>query len=145
MKNKPYVITILVAIAIAALGFFAGVKYQEITASSGKTWQYQGRAANAGGQGRGGQRGGGMTIGEIIGQDDKSVTIKLDDGSSKIIFLSDNAVIAKTDTAAKGDLKTGVRVGVFGTTNSDGSITAQNVQLNPQFRGSGASSSPSPK
>ena len=72
--------------------------------------------------------------GEILSVDANSLTVKLPDGSSKIVTFSDTTQINKADKATAADLKTGVTVAVFGTTNSDGSVTAQNIQLNPQIR-----------
>lgn len=63
--------------------------------------------------------------------DSNSLTIKLQDGSSKIVILSDKTAYVKSDKASKTDLKAGETVAVFGTDNSDGSVTAQNVQLSP--------------
>lgn len=55
---------------------------------------------------------------------------------SEIIFEAlDTLTINKATTATKSDLKTGEKVAVFGTPNSDGSVTAQSIQLNPMFRG----------
>jgi hypothetical protein len=82
----------------------------------------------------GGRGAGGANVGEIVSMDANSVTIKLQDGSSKIINLSSSTTYSKTDTASKTDLKTGDRIAAFGTPNSDGSITAQNIQVNPMFR-----------
>jgi hypothetical protein len=73
--------------------------------------------------------------GEIIAADEKSITVKLQDGSSKIVLLSDKTEINKTASTTKEDLKVGEKVAAFGTENSDGSVTAQSVQLNPRFRG----------
>ncbi len=78
--------------------------------------------------------------GEILSSDDKSITVKLQDGSSKIVLLSDKTQINKATSVTKLDLKSGEKVAVFGSENSDGSVTAQNIQLNPQFRGVGSSS-----
>lgn len=78
--------------------------------------------------------GGRQVIGEIISQDDKSITVKLQDESTKIVLLSDKTSINKATEVSKSDLKTGEKVGVFGTENTDGSVTAQNIQLNPVFR-----------
>ena len=91
------------------------------------------------GQGRrfGGQAGAGFrpVAGEILSMDDKFITVKLPDGSSKIVLFSDKTAIDKSATGTKEDLTVGMRVAVFGQDNSDGSVTAQNIQLNPMFRG----------
>ena len=76
-------------------------------------------------------------VGQIISSDSSSITIKMQDGSSKIVILSGSTNITESTSAAKESLKTGQNVMVIGQTNSDGSVTAQNIQLNPQMRGFG--------
>lgn len=128
--NKQYLITIILILVVGAGTFFAGMKYQESKRLAGRFGNFQG-AAN--GQS---QRGQGLrpVNGEIISADDKSITVKLQDGSSKIVLLSDTTTVSKSADATKADLKVGEKVATFGTENSDGSITAQNVQLNPTLR-----------
>jgi len=45
--------------------------------------------------------------------------------------MSDATQINQVASATKSDLKVGTTVVVFGQTNSDGSVTAQNIQINP--------------
>jgi len=123
--NKNLTITVLVAVVAAGAGFFSGSKY---TAS--KRTAQRGNFTMRPPTGRQGFR---PVSGEVLNVDDKSMTVKLPDGSSKIVILSDTTVISKSDTTAKSDVKVGDKVGVFGTDNSDGSVTAQSVQLNFQF------------
>ena len=128
MKNPKLIAIIAVLIVLGGGSFYAGMKYQESKAQSG-TGQFQNRN-------RSGFR---PVAGEIIGSDDKSITVKLADGSSKIVLLSEKTEINKADKANVVDLKAGEKVAVFGTENSDGSISAQNIQLNPQLRMTGGS------
>lgn len=134
-------ITVIIVVVVAAVAFFGGTKYQQTQAqgtANGGQFAHggaNGQDRQGGNAGRG--RFGGATVGEILSIDANSVTVKLQDGSSKIINISGSTTFSKTDTASKSDLKTGERVAAFGLTNSDGSITAQNVQLNPMFRENG--------
>lgn len=132
MKNNTLIIIIAVALVVGAGGFFAGMKYQQTKTSAGRSGNFQGtRNGNFGQRGQGAR----PVRGEIISQDDKSITVKLQDGSSKIILLAGTTSINKSSEGSKSDLKTGEQVAVFGQENSDGSVTAQNIQLNPQARG----------
>src|SRR6185369_11294861 len=85
--------------------------------------------------GAGGRNGFRPVTGEILNADDKSITVKMMDGSTKIVLLTSTTTYNKAAQASKSDLVTGERVGVFGTANADGSVTAQNIQLNPMMRG----------
>ena len=133
--NKNIVITLVAVLVAGGAGFFGGMKYQEGKRPSfnGQVMgQARGRLGN--GNGTANPNGARGTMGEIISSDDKSITVKLADGSSKIVLLSDNTTINKASQAAKSDLTNGTRVVVFGTANSDGSVAAQNIQINPEFR-----------
>lgn len=128
-------IIVILVVLVGAGAFFGGVKYQQSkkTAFSGQFGSQTGQRNGTGGNRTAGFR---PVNGEIIGRDDKSITVKLSDGSSKIILLSNNTVYLKSSTGSKNDLKTGDKVAAFGTENLDGSVTAQNVQINPPARGS---------
>ena len=139
MKNNNTLTMVIVAVVVAAVAFFGGMKYQQSKASANGAGGFaQGGQGfqRGGGQRFGGARGanGGATTGEIVSIDANSITLKLQDGSSKIVNLAGSTTFSKTDTASKSDLKTGDKIAVFGTSNSDGSVTAQNVQVNPAFR-----------
>jgi len=131
MKSIYFVIAILVVL-VGGGAFFAGMKYQQSKqpAFLRQTGGVQGQRTGTG-ENRMGFR---PVNGEIISSDEKSITVKLQDGSSKIVLFSDSTEINKAAEATKEDLKTGEKVAVFGTENSDGSVTAQNIQLNPEFR-----------
>ncbi|PIS21691.1 hypothetical protein COT51_01320 [candidate division WWE3 bacterium CG08_land_8_20_14_0_20_41_15] len=132
--NKNIIISGLLVVAFAAGGFFGGMKYQQSKIGTNFRRQFGDNLGQreVNGQVQGQTRmGGRQTIGEIGSLDDKSITVKMQDGSSKIVILSDTTKYVKASSATKGDFKVGDTVAVFGTTNSDGSLTAENVQLNP--------------
>ncbi len=137
MKNLNPIITVAVALVVGGLAFYGGIMYQK-----SKTPQFQtARNADGGNQRFGGQRGQGGSggqffrpvIGDILSKDDKTITVKLMDGSSKIVFYTQATSITKTDTGNVNELTLGQKVGVFGMSNSDGSVTAQSIQINPIF------------
>ncbi len=139
MKNNNILIIVVVAILVGAAGFFGGMKYQQ-SKQPVFNRQFGGGQGGRNGQGQGtaglpaGRQGFRPVSGEIISADDKSVTVKLQDGSSKIVLFSSKMTINKAAEGAIADLKVGERVSVFGTDNTDGSVTAQNIQLGQMFR-----------
>ncbi len=137
MKNNNLITTILLFIVVGALAFFGGMKYQEskspFTRGGNQFFQRTQRAMNGqqGGQMRFRNGFGGGTIGKILSIDASSVTVQLPDGSSKIVNISNTTTFAKTATASKEELKTGENILAIGEANSDGTITATRIQLNP--------------
>lgn len=80
---------------------------------------------------RSGNAGGSMISGEIISKDATSITIKLQNGGSQIVLVSESTPVTKSTSGAASDLAVGTQVMVSGTTNTDKSITAKSVQIRP--------------
>lgn len=130
--------TVALVLVFTGAGFYGGMKYQQSQKGnfSGQLGTGQGafRNSRVGGTGANGtvNRGGFRPVaGEIILADDKSITVKLQDDSSKIILINSKTIINKAQIVDKTELKVGEKVSVFGSENTDGSVTAQNVQLGP--------------
>ena len=131
MKNP--ILPIIICVIVAGGSFFAGMKYQQSKQPS-FSGRFGDRTNTRVDQGQAQFRNGRPVQGDIINADEKTVTVKMADGSTKIIILSEATIYNKTSDASKADLKVGEKIGVFGTENADGSVTAQNIQFNPQFR-----------
>lgn len=153
MKNNQVGIGLII-IVVGALGFFGGMKYQESKAVSPR--QFGGNLQNRIGSGntfpgatqrngsqQNGRQGFRPIMGEILDSNDTSITVKMATGGNKIIFVSSKTQINKAESASLSDLKKGETVSVFGQENNDGSVTAQNIQLNPIARGGNVSPTPS--
>ena len=134
MKKLLPIIVIIVLVGIGA--FFGGMKYDQNKAAANLSANFQNRQMAGSGTGSrngtfGNRSGGGLATGEIIAKDDKSITVKLGEGGSKIIFFSDTTQITKSAAGSSADLKIGENITANGSANSDGSLTAQTIQLRP--------------
>lgn len=121
----------IVGIVVLVGVFFGGVSYGKGQAAATAKTAYAGRTRGAGGTGGFGGGAGGFTSGAIISKDDKSITVSIMGGGSKIIFLDSNTKISKSATGTLDDLAVGTQVSVSGTPNSDGSVNATTVQIRP--------------
>jgi len=127
MKNTLLVAAI-VALVFGAAGFLGGLTYQKSKQAGNRNFAVMGGRVQGQGTNRLGVR---PVAGEIISNDNSSITVKLPDGSSRIVLLTASTSINKADTVKATDLTVGSTISAFGTENADGSVTAQNVQLNP--------------
>ena len=122
------ILMIIVVIVVAGGAFFGGMQYQNSQVSSFAGAQ-GGAFRQRMGQGQGQSAAFRPVRGDVLNVDSNTMTVKLQDGSSKIVILSGNTTYMKEASSTIGDLKAGVTVMVTGTNNSDGSVTAQNVQI----------------
>lgn len=143
MKQSP-VIMIIIALCATGLGFFGGMQYQKSQRPSFRNGQFpMGTNGPTGTFGMRGTRNGNQPVsGEITTVDDTGITVKMRDGSSKIIILSSSSVINKATVGSKTDLTKGTEIMAFGTTNTDGSITAQTITIGGGLFGRGPNGGP---
>ena len=135
-KYIPY----LVAVVLGVGGFFGGTQYQKSqpsgAVSQGGTRQFGQGGGGPGGQGGGSGRAGGaggnrggFVAGEVLSKDDKSLTIKLMDGGTKIVFIGASTKVNKSEAGTLTDVVVGKQVVVNGQSNPDGTVNAEIVQL----------------
>ncbi len=137
MKTNIIFAVILTLLVAGAGGFYGGMKYQQTKAP--QTIGFMANGAAVGGRmfrtfnGEAGAGGAGVranfATGQILSSDGKIVTVKTQDGGSKIVFLTDATQIQKMDKATTSDLANEKYVTITGTSNSDGSLTAATIQL----------------
>lgn len=140
--NLKVVSLLVVGVALFFVGFMVGKKTSlsgpgglaNLSSAdlAGLPAGRQARFAQLGGQGgvRGGNVGG-LTAGQVIVKDATSVTVKMRDGSSKIVLTSGSTQVLKSDSGTLSDVVVGQEVTITGSANPDGSLTAQSIQIRP--------------
>jgi len=152
MKNARTLVPIICVLIGLGVGFLGGFEYRNYrlnqTRGNFATGSANGAFQRFNGTKGAGQNGmmnrGGAVTGSILSVDDMLITVKLNDGSTKIVLFSGSTTYSNTVASAKSDLKVGSEVAVFGAPNSDGSVTATNVQINPTSLRPQGSPSPTP-
>lgn len=81
---------------------------------------------------RPGFTGGNMVSGTLVSISAESMTIREQDGSTKTVYYSSSTTVSKTTEGTVAELAAGDTVSANGTSNSDGSITATTIRLNPE-------------
>lgn len=132
MNNKTKII--VGAAILSVIMFFGGYEYQKTTTptTNSKAQFGTGTTSNQRGVRMGAAGAGGFTSGQIISMDAKSIVVGLRTGGSKIVFFSPSTTIEKQAAGTTSDLTANTQVSITGTTNADGSITAQSIQIRPQ-------------
>ncbi|MDB5187624.1 MAG: hypothetical protein JWO50_144 [Candidatus Kaiserbacteria bacterium] len=136
--NKNGIIGIVVGVVIAGgVGYWVGMSSAGTSTSqpagANRAAQFAGRAGTAGAR-----FGGGGAVGKILSMDSSSITIQLGGPNasttntgtgSQIILVGSSTQVGKYVTGSATDLTVGDTVMVNGTSNSDGSLTAQMIQI----------------
>lgn len=138
--KKTILISVITGVLSLVIGLFGGVAYQKTKQQSFRQTM-MGQLGNANsvrnGNGTGSttsrdnlMRGNAPVSGKIISMDATSITVQTQDGSNKIVLVSDQTKVNKTSAGAKSDLVVGAEVMVIGNT-TNGAVTAQAISLTP--------------
>ena len=136
--NRNTIITAVVALLIGlGVGYYAPHGASPAGDQSGGGQFVAGQ--NGGRMGMRTGQNGGFTAGQVLSKDASSITLKMQDGSTKIVLFSPQTEVLETASTTIDSVSVGTNVVVTGSQNSDGSITATAVQIRPQgaSRGSG--------
>ncbi len=130
MKNI-LIAVIVTAVVAGGAGYWYGGQHASAAVMANRQ-----RFAAAGQNFAGGNRGfgganGGAASGEVLGKDANGITLKLQDGGSRVVIVPASISVMKSAAGTMDDVTVGERVTVIGTTNGDGSITAQSIQVRP--------------
>ncbi|MFA5133748.1 MAG: hypothetical protein WC459_03020 [Patescibacteria group bacterium] len=136
MIKKKAILCVIVLLAVAGGAFYGGMVFAKSKRGSGfpkfSEGDFQSGFVQSGRPtGSGTARGGNFTNGEIMSKDQTSLTLKMGENGTKIIFYTDKTPVTKTVSGTLEDLKTGEQIMVTGTANQDGSITAGSIQIRP--------------
>lgn len=134
MKN-PIFLVLTTAVVVGTLAFFSGMQFQKMQTPASNLNQSAIGQRRFGQNNPNGAPNNRPLNGIIESVDADSLTIKTADGSNKIVLLSDKTIINESVVASKSSLAAGKQVLVTGVANTDGSVTAVNVSLNPMFMG----------
>jgi hypothetical protein len=122
-KYSIHIIWAVIAIVALVGGIFYGKSGTASQAASGRSFASSTR------NGIGRAAGGGFVSGQIISVDANSMTVSLANGNSQVVFYSSSTQVMKPTIVPATSLTTGARVMIGGTANSDGSLTAQSIQV----------------
>ncbi len=128
MKHTIIAIAVT-AVIVGAGAFYGGMRYDQMNASSrlGSTGQFR---FNQNGS-RGTRTNANFAGGQVVSVDQSSITVKTQDGGSRIVFVNSGVAVTKNAAGSLADIKPGDDIMVQGTSNADGSVTAQSIQIRP--------------
>ncbi|MFA6184630.1 MAG: DUF5666 domain-containing protein [Candidatus Shapirobacteria bacterium] len=143
LKQMFPISTIIISLIALSIGFTGGFIYQKSkTPSFARNGQFQmaggnnsnriGNKGSTGNQmvGQGQRSFAKETIGEITSVDSSSITVKTNDGSSKIIMISDSTTVNQATKVDKNSLKVGSQISISGDQNTDGTVTGKIININ---------------
>ncbi len=127
--KKILPIMIVVVVLVAAGSFYGGMKYQSSKSKSPSRGQFAAGLPQGGTARVDSKNNISFVTGEILSQDDQSITVKLNNGGSKTVLYSASTTIGKMATGTAKDLSVGTSVMATGKSTTDGSLTAETIQI----------------
>ena len=135
-KTSKIILVVVILVIVGGGAFYSGTLYGKNQASVGAS-ALRTSFATTRGAARNGTGGGGFISGAILSKDINngitSITVKLPSatGGSKIVYYSDTTQIEQFTSGTADTLTPGASVNITGTTNPDGTVIANSIQIRP--------------
>lgn len=124
---KKEITFLIILILVAGISFYVGMEYQQKKLPQRAFFQREG-AGQSFNQIR--ER---MLSGEVISKDEKSLTLKLVDGSTRIVFISESTKVSKMTDGSLNDVQIGNQVMIVGNQTTEGTFLAEQIQISPRM------------
>ena len=133
MNRNQIIGAVIVLLIVGGGAFYGGMSYAASQTPARSNFAAgTGGAGGFAGRGAGGTRTGGFTAGTIVANSNGTISIQQQNGSStEIVLVGPSTQILKTTAGSASDLSVGTMVTITGTGNSDGSMTANSIQIRP--------------
>ncbi|MFZ2199497.1 MAG: hypothetical protein WAV40_01775 [Microgenomates group bacterium] len=132
MVNQNIVVAcIITAVLAGGVGYKVGTSNFAFGKFSNTNQRFGGRGQNNYPTGQGMMGRGGALTGEVTAKDGKTLTVKLSDGSSKLVIFSDTTTYRTAIDSSMDKVEVGTKIAAFGTTSTDGSTVATSIEINP--------------
>lgn len=124
-KYLVHIVWLVIAIIALGGGFFWGKASGAASRAAGFAGAYSSSTRRT----AAGAAGGGLVTGAIATMGSSSITLQLANGNSEVVFYSTSTSVSEPTMVSVNALKVGTNVMVAGMSNSDGSLTAQTIQV----------------
>jgi hypothetical protein len=134
MKHKNTIVIGVVALLVGiGAGYFGATAFAHPATGAGAYARGSTTTGAFAGARTGGAAGAGgaVTTGTVAAADAGSITVDTRDGSSHVVLITPQTTFSKSVSGSATDAAIGTTVIVTGSTNSDGSVSANNVQIRP--------------
>ncbi len=131
METNKKIGMIVGIVIVVVISFYGGMRYGKNSVATTQSTRFTQGSGNGGGQRgtRGGANGAGFVSGTVLSQDATGITLQLRTGGSQVILTASSTQISKSVIGSTSDLKKGDDVMITGTSNPDGSLTAETIQI----------------
>ena len=133
-KQISLLVSVILILLCSGIAFFGGYKYGQskkggFNPTEMKKDMLEGKMPTGNRNGSNGSGFGNQITGSISSISDGNFTVKMENGSSNIVYLSDNTYIGQMTQASKESLATGTQVLILGSSSTDGTFIAESVQI----------------
>ncbi len=130
MKQKTHIIWAVVAVAALVAGIFWGRAMAGGAPGNSRFGALSSSSRTFAGRGNSSAN---VFAGQVSAIDGSSITLQLPSGNSEVVLYASSTPVTEPTNVSIAKVVAGTNIMVMGTQNSDGSVTAQSIEIRNGF------------